>query len=63
MLLSAFHKLINSVRNKEVLPDQWKESIIVSVHKKVTKLTLIIVVGYHCYQPHTKCYRISSSQG
>jgi hypothetical protein len=29
MLLSAIHKLINSVWNKEELPDQWKESIIV----------------------------------
>jgi hypothetical protein len=32
-ILSAIHKLINSVWNKEVLPDQWKESIIVPVHK------------------------------
>jgi hypothetical protein len=27
-LLSAIHKLINSVWNKEELPDQWKESVI-----------------------------------
>jgi hypothetical protein len=27
ILLSAIHKLINSVWNKEELPDQWKESI------------------------------------
>jgi hypothetical protein len=32
-LLSAINKLINSIWNKEELPDQWKESIIVSVHK------------------------------
>jgi hypothetical protein len=37
MLLSAIHKLINSVWNKEELPDQWKESIIVQVHKKGDK--------------------------
>jgi hypothetical protein len=37
ILLSAFHKLINSVWNKEELPDQWKESIIVPVHKKGDK--------------------------
>jgi hypothetical protein len=37
MLLSAFHKLINSTWNKEELPDQWKESIIVPVHKKGDK--------------------------
>jgi hypothetical protein len=38
ILLSAIHKLVNSVWNKEELPDQWKESIIVPIHKKATKL-------------------------
>jgi hypothetical protein len=33
ILLSVIHKLINSVWNKEELPDQWKESIIVPVYK------------------------------
>jgi hypothetical protein len=37
ILLSAIHKLINSVYNKEKLPDQWKESIIVPAHKKGDK--------------------------
>jgi hypothetical protein len=37
MLLSAIHKLINSIWKKEKLPDQWKESIIVPVHKKGDK--------------------------
>jgi hypothetical protein len=36
ILLSAIHKLINSVWNKE-LPDKWKESIIVPIHKKDDK--------------------------
>jgi hypothetical protein len=31
------HKLINSIWNKEELPDQWKEAIIVPVHKKKKK--------------------------
>jgi hypothetical protein len=30
--------------------------------KRLIKLTLIIIVGYHCYQLHTKFYRISYSQ-
>jgi hypothetical protein len=34
ILLSEIHKLINSVWNKEELPDQWKESIIVPDYKK-----------------------------
>jgi hypothetical protein len=36
-LLSAIYKLINSIWNKEELPDQSKQSIIVSVHKKDDK--------------------------
>jgi hypothetical protein len=34
MLLSVIHKLVISIWNKEELPDQWKESIIVPIHKK-----------------------------
>jgi hypothetical protein len=37
MLLSAIHKLIISIWNKEELPDQWKQSIIVPIHKKSDK--------------------------
>jgi hypothetical protein len=37
ILLSAIHRLINSVWNKDELPDQWKESIIIPVHKKGDK--------------------------
>jgi hypothetical protein len=33
MWLSAIHKVVNSPWNKEALPDQWKESIIIQVHK------------------------------
>jgi hypothetical protein len=37
MLLSVIHKLINSIWNKEELPDEWKESIIVPIYKKGDK--------------------------
>jgi hypothetical protein len=37
ILLSSIHKLINSVWNKEELPDQRKESIIEPVPKKGDK--------------------------
>jgi hypothetical protein len=37
ILRSEIHKLVNSIWNKEELPDQWKESIIVPVHKKGDK--------------------------
>jgi hypothetical protein len=33
----AIHILINSIFNKEELPDQWKESIIAQIHKKGDK--------------------------
>jgi hypothetical protein len=33
-ICSEIHKLINSVWNKEALPEKWKESIIVPIYKK-----------------------------
>jgi hypothetical protein len=33
----VLYRLIDSICNKEELPDQWKESIIVTVHKKGNK--------------------------
>jgi hypothetical protein len=62
-LVSVIHKLISSTWNKEELPDQWKESLIVPIQKSVMKLTTIIIMGYHCYQFHTKFYGKSLSQG
>jgi hypothetical protein len=32
-LVSVIHKLITSIWNKEEMPDQWKESIILPIHK------------------------------
>jgi hypothetical protein len=37
ILLSGIQKLINCVWNKEELPDQWKESVIVPLHKRKDK--------------------------
>jgi hypothetical protein len=34
---SQIHKLLNSILNKEELPDQWKGSIIVPIHNKGDK--------------------------
>jgi len=36
-LHSEIHKLINSIWNKEDLPQQWKESVIVPIYKKGDK--------------------------
>ena len=35
--MNRIHKLIVSIWNKEELPEEWKESIIVSVYKKGDK--------------------------
>jgi hypothetical protein len=37
ILLSKIHKQVNSIWNKEELPVQWRECIIVPVHKKGDK--------------------------
>jgi hypothetical protein len=36
-LYSEIHKLISFICNKEELPQQWKESVIVPVYKKSVK--------------------------
>jgi hypothetical protein len=63
MLLSAIPKLINSVWNKEELPISGRSLLLYQFTKRVTKLIVIIIVGYHCYLHHRKFYRISFSQG
>jgi hypothetical protein len=49
------HKLINCIWNKEELPEQWKESIIVPIIR-VIKRTVVILEEYHCRQLNTKSY-------
>ena len=39
------HKLITSIWKKEKLPEEWKESIIVHIHKKCIKQIQNGVVG------------------
>jgi hypothetical protein len=56
---SGIHKLSNSIWNKEELPISGWSLLLYQFTKRVTKLTAIIVVGYHCYQLYTKCYGIS----
>jgi hypothetical protein len=36
------HKLLNSIWNKEELSEQWKESIIIPILKRLTKQTVAI---------------------
>ena len=59
---SEIHKLINSIWNKEELPEEWRESIIVSIYKKGDK-TGNNYRGISICQLHTKFYPTSCSQG
>jgi hypothetical protein len=59
----AIHKLIIAIWNKEELPEEWKESVIVPIHKKGIKQSVITIGAYHFYQLHTKLCPTSCSQG
>jgi hypothetical protein len=45
-LNSEIHKLIRYIWNEEELPQQWKESIIIQIHKKDDKTTTPQVFMY-----------------
>jgi hypothetical protein len=60
-LLSVIHKHINSMWNKEELPDQWTLYIIVPGHK--INLTVVIIMPCHCLKIRIKFYRISYFHG
>jgi hypothetical protein len=45
ILRSKIHKLISSILKKAELPDQWKEYIIIQIHKKGDKTDCNIYRG------------------
>jgi hypothetical protein len=59
---SEAHKLTNSLWNKELLPGEWKESIIIPVYKKGDR-TVVIKEEYHFCQLRTKLYPTSCCTG
>ena len=42
---SEFHKLINLIWNKEELPEEWKESIVIPIFKKSVEAGCSIFAG------------------
>jgi hypothetical protein len=55
-LHSAIYKIINSIWNKEELPEEWKESVIVPSYKKGVKTDCSNYRGISLCQLHTKSY-------
>ena len=62
-ICGEINKLITSIWKKEKLPEEWKESIIVPIHKKEIKQIVIIIGVFHFCQPLTKFCQTSCSQG
>ena len=57
------HKFITSILKKEKLPEEWKESIIIPIHKKGDKTNCNNIEAYHSCPPLTKFYPTSCCQG
>jgi hypothetical protein len=60
ILLSVIHKLINSVGIRKNCLITERSLLLYQFTKRLRKLTILIIVGYHCYQLHTKFHRMSS---
>ena len=59
---SKIHILLNSIWNKEKLPEEWKESIIVPIYKKGGKRDCSNYRGLSILSLRTKFYPTSCSQ-
>jgi hypothetical protein len=55
-LRSEIHKLLMLIWNKEELPHQWKESIVVPIHKKDDKTDCSNYRGISYCRLHRKFY-------
>ena len=62
-ICSEIHEFINSNCDKEELPEQWKQLIIVPIYKKVDKTDCRNLEVYHFCQLHTEFYPTSCWQG
>jgi hypothetical protein len=58
MLCSEIHKLTCSIHNKEELPKQWEESIIIPIHKKSGKTDCNYYQGISLLSTHYKILSI-----
>ena len=63
IILSEISKLMSSVWIKEVLPEEWKDLIILCISKKAIKQVVVIIGAYYICQLHTKLYPTSCCEG
>jgi hypothetical protein len=56
ILWSEIHKHINFICNKQELPEHLMSLLLYQFTGRAIKLTTVIIVRYHSYQIHTKCY-------
>jgi hypothetical protein len=61
-LWSENHKHTNSICSKANCLISGMSLLLYQFTKMAIKLTLVIIVGYHCYQLHTTLYPIFFSQ-
>jgi hypothetical protein len=59
---AQIHKLINSVQNKEEMPEEWKEWIVLPFYKKGRKTDVVIIVEYYIGHLFMKFYPASFCQ-
>jgi hypothetical protein len=57
------HKIINSICNKEELPEEWKEAIILPIYNKGDKTDCSNYRGISLWHLHTKSYPTSCCKG
>jgi hypothetical protein len=61
ILLSVIHILVNSVWNKVEMPDQWKESIMVTFNEEGDKTVCKNIRNYHGISLLSTSYKILSN--
>jgi hypothetical protein len=60
---SKNHKLDNLFGIRRNFLISGRSPLLYQFTRRATKLTVVIIAGYHCYQLHTELYPISFPQG
>jgi hypothetical protein len=63
ILCSEIHKFINFTWNKKICLITGRSLLLYQFTRRVIKLTVVMIMGYHCHQLHTKFYPTSVCQG